>query len=217
MLGQHRIAAAFIQNHVNWCWATSAKIVGIEYLRQKYGEHCLNQTFCNTAQEGVIRKDHQGLRLQVCGVYQGNVVVDAMQQDIVEHAKDPVKNFDGNQPEGDAGKARALRYIITGNPNSVFPEIALVGSYFNTQDLLTSSESLVKEATELGYPFIGNYRRHDGTFHSVVLFPTPDLQLELYDPWDGFREKFSKAQIFKSGFLTNQGVGLIRWIQFIRP
>ena len=59
---------------------------------------------------GVIRKDHQGLRLHVCGEHQGNVVVDAMQQDIVEHARDSLKNFDGNQPEGDAGKARALRY-----------------------------------------------------------------------------------------------------------
>ena len=217
MLEQQRKAAAFIQNHVNWCWATSAKIVGIEYLRRKCGEHCLSQAFSNVAQVGVIRKDHQGLRLHVCGKYQGNVVVDAMQQDIVEHAKDPLKNFDGNQPEGDAGKARALRYIITGNPNSVFPEIVLVGSYLDAQDLLTSSGSLIKEATELGYPFIGNYQRQDGTFHSVVLFPTPDFQLELYDPWDGFREKFSKTQIFKSGFLTNQGFGLIRWIQFIRP
>ena len=87
----------------------------------------------------------------------------------------------------------------------------------DAQDLLTSSGSLIKETTELGYPFIGNYQRQDGTFHSVVLFPTPDFQLELYDPWDGFREKFSKTQIFKSGFLTNQGFGLIRWIQFIRP
>lgn len=217
MLEQHRKAAAFIQNHVNWCWATSAKIVGIVYLWRKFGDHCFSQALFNTAQGVVVRKDYQGLRLHVCGEYQGNVVVDAIQQDIVEHAKDPLTNFDGNQPEGDAGKARALRYIITGDPNSVFPEIVLVGSYLDAQDLLTSSESLIREAIELGCPFIGNYQRQDGTFHSVVLLPTSDSQLELYDPWDGFREKFSETQIFKSGFLTNQGVGRIRWIQFIRP
>ena len=42
-------------------------------------------------------------------------------------------------------------------------------------------------------------------------------RLKLYDPWDGFQGEFSKQQIFSSGFFNNQGPGVIRWIQYIRP
>lgn len=203
-----------VQNHINWCWAAAAKIVGIEYCRRN---RLPVLAFANMEWGSVVRKDCQGLRLQICGLCQGEVTVDAMQLDIVEHAKDPQKNPDGNLPEDDKGKTRALRYVITGNPNSAFPEIVTAGYYSDVRDLLSGSLALVDEAMELGNPFIGNYQRQNGTFHSVVLYPTAASQLELYDPWDGLQGRFTKTQIFRSGFLTNQGAGVIRWIQYIRP
>lgn len=203
-----------IQNHINWCWAVAAKIVGIEYCHR----NCLPiRASINIDRAIAIRKDYQGLRPQICGLCQGVVTVDAMQLDIVEHAKDPQRNPSGNLPEDDEGKARALRYIITGNPGSIFPEIVTAGYYSDEQDLLNSSSSFIDEAIQLGNPFIGNYQRQNGTFHSVVLYPMTTLQLKLFDPWDGFQGQFSIPQIFKSGFLTNQGKGVILWIQYIRP
>ena len=56
-----------------------------------------------------------------------------------------------------------------------------------------------------------------GSFHSIILRPTADSTLELYDPWDGFTEQYSKEQVFQSGFLTNQGAGIVQWIQYVRP
>ena len=203
-----------VQNHINWCWATAAKIVGVEYShRNRLPIHAgINIEHANT-----IRKDCQGLRPQICGLCKGMLTVDAMQLDIVEHAKDTYRNPSGNLPEDDEGKARALRYIITGNPSSISPEIVTIGHYWDEQGLLDSSPSLIDEAIRSGTPFIGNYQRQDGTFHSVVLYPMSSSKLKLFDPWDGFQGQFSISQIFRSGFLTNQGKGVILWIQYIRP
>ena len=203
-----------VQNHINWCWATAAKIVGVEYChRNRLPIHAgINIEHANT-----IRKACQGLRPQICGLCKGMLTVDAMQLDIVEHAKDTYRNPSGNLPEDDEGKARALRYIITGNPSSISPEIVTIGHYWDEQGLLDSSPSLIDEAIRSGTPFIGNYQRQDGTFHSVVLYPMSSSKLKLFDPWDGFQGQFSISQIFRSGFLTNQGKGVILWIQYIRP
>ncbi len=203
-----------VQNHINWCWAPAAKIVGVEYChRNRLPIHAgINIEHANT-----IRKDCQGLRPQICGLCKGMLTVDAMQLDIVEHAKDTYRNPSGNLPEDDEGKARALRYIITGNPSSISPEIVTIGHYWDEQGLLDSSPSLIDEAIRSGTPFIGNYQRQDGTFHSVVLYPMSSSKLKLFDPWDGFQGQFSISQIFRSGFLTNQGKGVILWIQYIRP
>lgn len=203
-----------VQNHINWCWATAAKIVGVEYChRNRLPIHAgINIEHANT-----IRKDCQGLRPQICGLCKGMLTVDAMQLDIVEHAKDTYRNPSGNLPEDDEGKARALRYIITGNPSSISPEIVTIGHYWDEQGLLDSSPSLIDEAIRSGTPFIGNYQRQDGTFHSVVLYPMSSSKLKLFDPWDSFQGQFSISQIFRSGFLTNQGKGVILWIQYIRP
>jgi len=203
-----------VQNHINWCWATAAKIVGVEYChRNRLPIHAgINIEHANT-----IRKDCQGLRPQICGLCKGMLTVDAMQLDIVEHAKDTYRNPSGNLPEDDEGKARALRYIITGNPSSISTEIVTIGHYWDEQGLLDSSPSLIDEAIRSGTPFIGNYQRQDGTFHSVVLYPMSSSKLKLFDPWDGFQGPLSISQIFRSGFLTNQGKGVILWIQYIRP
>ena len=205
---------SIIQNHINWCWAVVAKIVGLEYCRRNnFPIHFSANTCCGM----VARKDHRGLRPHTCGFAHRGMAVDALQFDIVEHAKDYFKNPDGNLPEDDEGKARALRYVITGNPYSQTPEIIVAGFHSDVYDLLSTSAALVDEAIKLRTPFIGNYLLEDGNYHSVVLFPITESQLELYDPWDGYKERFSKTQIFRTGFLTNQGKGIIKWIQYIRP
>lgn len=207
-----RQANGYIQNHINWCWATVAKIVGLEYcLKYNLPIH-FQQT-----EADIIRTDLCGLRLDICGRSGGYVTVDAMQLNIVEHAKDPWNNPNGNLPEGDAAKERALRYVISGRTDALFPVVILAGHYKNRNDLLSSLPAYVEEAMILGNSFIGNYQRTDGAYHSVVLSPITENRLRLYDPWDGFQEEFSKQQLFRSGFLNNQGAGAIQWIQYIRP
>lgn len=213
-MSESQFPKPYIQNHINWCWATVTKIVGTSYQLQL---NLPNQFLVNRRNVGAIRKDHSGLRPDVCGLYEGEITVDALQLEIVEHAKDPLRNPDGNLPEDDEGKARALRYIVTGDPYNLSLKIVVAGLYSNVQDLLSTSAVFVDEAIRLGNPFIGNYLLEDRNYHSVVLFPISKSQLDLYDPWDGYKERFSKLQIFKSGFLTNQGKGVIKWIQYIRP
>lgn len=209
---ERRKANGYIQNHINWCWAAVAKIVGLEY--------CLKHNLpirSQQTEEDVIRTDLRGLRLDICGRVRGYVTVDAMQFNIVEHARDPKNNPNGDLPEGDAAKERALRYVISGSVDASAPVVILAGHYQSKNDLLSYLPDYVEEAIFLGNSFIGNYRRTDGTYHSVVLSPTSGDRLKLYDPWDGFWEEFSTQQIFRSGFLNNQGPGVIQWIQYIRP
>ncbi len=209
-----RPASLIIQNHVNWCWATTAIIVGTEYCL-RYG---LSPHFKNRAETSVVvEKNFPGLRIQACGYLDGKIAVNALQLEIVGNAKSFRENPNGCLPEGDEAKARALRYIITGDVYKPLPKIIVAGSYYDRHSLLTSSPLQIAEAIVLGNAFIGNYQKSNGTFHSVVLRPITDSKLELYDPWDGFIEQFSKMQLFQSGFLTNQGAGVIQWIQYIHP
>lgn len=205
-------AMPYIQNHVNWCWATAAKIIGVQYCCRNHIRPHLSALLGAS----VIRGDQTGLRPQVCGESGGRLTVDAVQLAIVEHAKDLDYNPEGNLPENDEGKARALRYIITGDPDSYSPEIVICGHYRASQDMLSTSANQIREAMERGNCFIGNYRRQNGLFHSVVLCPNPEFQIELYDPWDGYKAQYTLTQMFRSGFLSNMGPGVIQWIQYIR-
>ncbi|WP_312442824.1 hypothetical protein [Lacrimispora sp.] len=205
-------AMPYIQNHVNWSWATAAKIVGLQYCHRNHLPVCLAAPISHS----VIRADQTGLRPQACGESDGWLTVDAAQLVIVEHAKDINKNPEGNLPEGDEGKARALRCVITGDPDSAIPEIVSSGYNRAVQDMLITSANQIREAMEYGNYFIGNYRMQNGIFHSVVLCPTSGFQIELYDPWDGYKDRYTVNQIFRGGFLTNRGPGVIRWIQYIR-
>lgn len=210
----NRIAQPYIQNHINWCWAVVSEIVGFQYCvrNNRFSKISLeiSKPHANTR-----RTDLRGLRPYVCGICEDSIVVDSIQLDIVEHAKSTTFNHTGNFPEDDIGKARALRYVITGNSASTIPQIVIAGNYYDDRCLLNTERSAIDEAIALGNSFIGNYRRQDGTFHSIVLKPVSASWLELYDPWDGYKAQFRTTQIFKSGFLTNQGIGVIKWIQYI--
>ncbi|MCM1237615.1 MAG: hypothetical protein NC489_46725 [Ruminococcus flavefaciens] len=207
-------ASLIIQNHVNWCWATAAIIVGTEYCL-RYG---ISPHFKNSAEGSiVVEKNLPGLRLQACGCFRDKITVNALQFEVVEHTKGSQENPNGYLPEGDDAKARALRYIITGDVYKPFPEIIVAGFYHDKRSLLVSSPSQIAEVMDLGNAFIGNFQKRNGLFHSIVLRPVADSKLELYDPWDGFTEQYSKEQVFQSGFLTNQGAGVVQWVQYVRP
>lgn len=195
--------APFIQNHINWCWATVAKIVGFHYLSLR------GQKIPWKKGDGICRADAVGLRTEFICMKDGLTMVDAWQNKIVEVSKSPVFNADGNQAEDDEGKARALRYVASGDPFSSSTNIITTLSPCDGQDLMCVVKDILKFSQ---CSLIGNYRRLDGSYHSVVLKPENELFV-LYDPWDGYSSKFTMQQVFTTGFLSNTGPGVIQWIQ----
>lgn len=206
----------FIQNHVNWCWAVAAKIVGINYLKlsAKYNLDSIAERVNAVTK---LNSEITGLRLEFCGNENGHIAVDALQYDLVLHACNRVFNPVGILPEDDEAKARAIRYLLSAANLNELPRIETLGTFSDMQLLVPTYERHLVEIIGYGYSFIGNYMKANGCFHSVVLTPSHARSLELYDPWDGYKEIFSMKQIFKSGFLTNQGLGIIQWIQYISP
>lgn len=73
-------ASLVIQNHISWCWATVAIIVGTEYCL-RYG---ISPHFENMAKASVIvEKNLPGLRVQACGCFCGEITVNALQFEVV--------------------------------------------------------------------------------------------------------------------------------------
>ena len=198
----------YIQNHINWCWATSAKIVGLQYLLLNGGSIPMKRV------EGVPRIYLYGLRSEYIRMKNSVAFVDAWQNDIVIAARSSDLNPTGNAPEGDEGKERALKYIVTGDPFSTKINILTIGRSDMGDTLFQSDLKELMVVMERGISVIGNYQRIDGNYHSVVLSKAL-TGIKLYDPWDGFAGMFTFAQMFHSGFLSNSGPGVIKWIQFI--
>ena len=204
------LPAPYIQNHVNWCWATAAKIAGLYY--------CSTERRPPLWQEGpaCLRSDPTRLRADYVGHDGEQFTVDMWQQAIVQHASDPVKNPDGNLPETDAAKIRALRYVVTGDIHSSAIEVVSIGQSQSETDLLTAAGAEIREASAHGRCIIGNFIKISGLSHSVVLIPKSDKLFLLYDPWDGYSDLVTDRQVFQTGFLTSQGPGRVAWLQYIR-
>ena len=198
----------YIQNHVSWCWATAAKIVGFHFLL------AVGQNIPQRAERRVTYFPLAGLRQKYIEERSGDIFVDGWQFDIVEAAKTPSLNPAGNNPEGDEGKERALKYVITGDPGSKEIEVKTLGLFRGADTLYQTCASQLFTILNRTSCVIGNYQKINGNYHSVVLIRTGD-NIRLYDPWDGYSEIFSVQQVFQSGFLSNSGPGVIRWIQYV--
>lgn len=198
----------YIQNHINWCWATAAKIVGLHY------RALMGYSRVQWPEKGVPRSDRRGLRPEYVRYCDGVPMVDSLQAMIVEAAQEKGLNADGNSPMGDAEKIRALKYVVSGNPHSTEVSIRTLG-YVDSSDLLEEAGEELVFVLNRPSCTIGNYQRITGDYHSLVLLPK-DSGIILYDPWDGFCEWFTVRQVFSTGFLLNTGPGIIRWIQYIQ-
>ena len=197
----------YIQNHVSWCWATAAKITGFHILLT------MGKNIPQKTKRRIIHFPLAGLRQKYVEERDGEIFVDGWQFDIVEVAKTTLFNPVGDRPEGDEGKERALKYVITGDPESKEIEVRTFGQHGSTNTLYQAyAHQLVTILDRVGC-VIGNYQKTNGNYHSVVLIKTSH-GIQLYDPWDGFFENFSVEQIFQSGFLSNSGSGIIHWIQY---
>ena len=131
-----------------------------------------------------------------------------------QQARSPIFNPSGDKPEGDVGKERALKYVIAGDPDSETPVIRTLGKYDDKHSLYQIYGQSLFDLLDCSGCVIGNYQKLNGSYHSVVLSRT-EKGLKLFDPWDGFADEFTVEQIFQSGFLSNSGPGIVKWIQYV--
>ena len=204
----------YMQNHVNWCWATCSKIVGFHYLEKKNGLTPWN--FFKDFPYGVVREDNNGLIAQNVGMCSGNLTVDAWQWHIVAHCKNNETNPQGNEPEFDDGKWRALKYVVTGDISTKNIEIKQYG-YFDDEISLYHQPCFeeIRAVLAKGYGLIGNIIGNNKA-HSVVVLPS-GKNIKIFNPLDGETYTCRYSQGFDTGFLTSRGQAVIKWVQYINP
>lgn len=99
-------------------------------------------------------------------------------------------------------------------PDSETPVIRTLGKYDDKHSLYQIYGQSLFDLLDCSGCVIGNYQKLNGSYHSVVLSRT-EKGLKLFDPWDGFADEFTVEQIFQSGFLSNSGPGIVKWIQYV--
>lgn len=219
---------AYIQNRENWCWAAACKMVGQHYkqLKPRY-QFTIEKTTGLTTElrrhgfvspqemrSGTATFIQEGLRYPC--ERDGQYYVDAWQRAIVINANTQEKGKEGNVSGDDEAKMNALRYVVTGSIQPFGLRIANLGHYNDTVSLLDQYRKEIEEAFASGQWMVGNYIVElTQRPHSVTLIAETDGRVRLFDPWDGFCEIYTLDQIFRTGFLTNQGKGLVKWVQYI--
>lgn len=200
-----------IQNGENWCWVVAAKLVGEYHLNphgcMKIDKNEKSDTIVNVAQVA-------GMRRLYLGCVNGNDTADGYQCKIMQAASG--EGLDGNYAGDDECKCRALQYVVTGTADATNITVSTLGHI--DDDFLAKNKDIVNNLENNNIAFIGNYRyiHQPDLIHSVVCIPFKDRGIYLYDPWDGFSTFYTSSQLFKTGFLTNRGAGVITWIQYIK-
>lgn len=220
---------AYIQNRSHWCWAATAKMVGQHYKILKPIYHFTiekssgltfelrRQGFVSPQemQAGVLTLDGDGLNFPC--VREGQYYVDAWQRAIVMNANTTCRGKDGNLEGDDESKCNALKYVISGNIHGLGLHVANLGHVNEDICLLDQYRREIEEAFDSDKWMIGNYISDlTQSPHSVTLMAHEDGKIRLFDPWDGFSDVYTKDQIFRTGFLTSLGKGLVKWIQFVQ-
>lgn len=165
---------------------------------------------------GIVREDLTGVIPLYSGCVGRMVTVDAWQYKIVGSARDAMNNMHGNLLEYDDAKSRALKYVVTRNVNDASIYIEEHGLYDDEMPLwMQACFSNIEKALDDGFALIGNYVEMVDMAHSVVLFPLGNARIGVFDPCDGSYRMHSYRQIFETGFPTQGGTDLIKWIQYI--
>lgn len=221
--------ASYIQNRINWCWAAVAKIVGFQYkiMNPQYNFKIVSNNnsemsckgFVSTLDYyyGVKTKILDGLRIEYIKRYNENYLIDPWQRAIVMNANTQYyQGYEGNVAESDEGKINALKYVVTGDINSFLIQVNSIGLYSDPLSLMVSNCDNLAYVSKKGLYFIGNYIiKETECAHSVAIMPNVRSNAVIFDPWDGFCKEFSYRQLFETGFYTNLGHGVIKWIQYI--
>ena len=177
-----------------------------------YGSMVLRTTTRQAEVLSVLTRDPEGL-CHPCEREDG-FYIDAWQRAIVMNAGSR-RGEEGDWPGGDEEKRYALRFVVTGDLNTCEIRVASLGQYDSPIPLLEAHPEPLGIQIQNQNWMIGNHLQESGQTHSVVLMPDEKGRVRLFDPWDGFSEVYTPAQLFRSGFLSSLGRGVIKWIQYI--
>ena len=199
-----------VQNHRAWCWAVCAKLAGDIY-KSSYPSFAFNLSALEKKYPfGMPIESISGFRPDCLGIYQGQPTVDLWQWTITRAV-----SAVGAGTATDDEKKRALRFVITGNPDSTQVEIVSAGKYGSGISLVSLFNEVLSDYLNDKGSVIGNYyTKERNAFHSVIINGNQD-GLTLYDPWDGAIWPVTIRQLLTDGFSTNFGSGIIEWVQYI--
>lgn len=138
------------------------------------------------------------------------------QRSIVMNANTIMPGMIGNFPGDDEAKIRGIKYVVTGDCNTDKIDVINLGTYDMQESLLDLyGEIIYKVFTSKNF-IIGNaVLRPEGICHSFVLISMIENLVQIYDPWDGSTHMCDIQDVFKRGFVSARGIGIIKWIQFI--
>ncbi len=192
-----------IQNRTMWCWATTAKLLGVRY-NSRY-------SIATPMPEGAVPviTSSAGLRTQYAGLTaNGDYTIDAGQQAVVK----TVMGSDVNQPGSRAQTFAAMQYVTGGH---ALPQNR--GAY-NDGSVLRAVWDDVQAVLDSRLSVIANiYSPGSGVGHSLVLsgFDRKTGLYTLYDVWDGSTILVTKKQLLTDGFDTSYGTVPVTWVYYI--
>ena len=212
----------YIQNRTNWCWAVACKMTGGQFGRNT-GYFTGNRIYnvlgpaLGKAVQPVVRtREAEGIRKEIVPEERRTYVVDAWQRAIVMNANTICPGSEGNIPGNDEAKIRGLKYVLTGDCYSSAVKIRTIGSFDMRESLQDFCEERMQSVFGSHNFMIGNAILHPkGVSHSFVLLGVRDHSVMLYDPWDGSIRTYSASAVFRDGFASAMGTGIIKWIQYI--
>lgn len=139
------------------------------------------------------------------------------QSAIVKNANTIMPGVIGNFPGDDEAKIRGIKYVVTGDCNSDMIEVQNLGAYDMKESLLSLYKDEISAAFKSKNYIIGNaVLKPRNICHSFVLMDMRENMIKTYDPWNESIVIYDICDVFENGFESEKGVGIIRWIQFIK-
>lgn len=214
----------YIQNRRHWCWAVACKIVGEQYKRLHGGYDftiigdssiaCGNVT-AYEYEHGVVTDNQEGINwaLQHTDV----IRVDAWQRAVVMNANtNKYIGYDGDASGDDEAKARGIKYYLTGDIYSDKVRIETLGFHDDMISVWDKYRNQIMASIRHQEYLIGNAVLQDrNDFHSYVILCIEGSKAMLYDAADGNILYCNVEEVFKSGFKSGSGRGIIKWVQRI--
>jgi hypothetical protein len=199
-----------IQNHNSWCWAVCARLLG-----EHYAERRLTTVLELTSLEysypfGMPIDDLNGFREEYLGCADGNLTADLWQWTIV-HASGAGQTGTAT----DDVKERAVKFVITGNPESTLVDVNTYGKLTSGVSVYPFFRDTLCSCKDDDLCFIGNcFLLESAAFHSVFVKGNMNV-LHVYDPWNGDTLAVSAERLFERGISLPLGTGAVKWIQYI--
>ena len=141
---------------------------------------------------------------------------DISQESVVQHANTIMPGVVGNFPGDDEAKIRGLKYVVTGACNSDLIEVVNLGTYDMAESLMELYRPEIESVFKTHNYIIGNaVLLPQGICHSFVLMGIEDNRIQIFDPWNAGITMYPLDEVFVHGFLSERGLGAIKWIQYI--